>query len=175
MVDYSKEPYIIRGLGGDYSTVLLPSGIIETCWFSDDGVVSFVIGRTPLGEGNAFPQTTVVLTAYEHIRVYQQMTDLANKANKEVTMVPVAVEQPVAVEIKPDEQQIQILDASHRCIVYGCGAQAYVRVVFNWEDEVADYCAHHFAERADKLMAVAKHTHDERWRLNEVAKLDVSA
>lgn len=89
-------------------------------------------------------------------------------------MMPSTIATPKPVETTPDPQQIIILDATNRCVIERCGAQAYVRVVFVTED-VADFCAHHFSERADKIMAVAKHTHDERWRLDEVAKLDVSA
>lgn len=85
-----------------------------------------------------------------------------------------ATETPKPQAPKPDEQKIAILDTSHRCVIDRCNAQAYVRVVFVTED-VADFCAHHFSERADKIMPVAKYTHDERWRLDEVAKLDVSA
>ena len=41
------EPIIQRYEGGEYSTVLLPDGVIETVWFDDDGS-SRVVARTPL-------------------------------------------------------------------------------------------------------------------------------
>jgi len=39
------KPVIIRRGDGEYSTVTLPNGIIETCWFGSDGS-SKVVGRT---------------------------------------------------------------------------------------------------------------------------------
>ena len=67
--------------------------------------------------------------------------------------------------------RIVILNSTHRCDA--CQAQAYVRTVttlgtFEW-------CSHHFNRVADALMERTTETIDERWRLFEVAKLDVSA
>lgn len=39
------KPIIIRRSHGEYSTVTLPDGIIETVWFGNDGT-SQVVGRT---------------------------------------------------------------------------------------------------------------------------------
>ena len=39
------RPIITRRPGGEYSTVELPDGSIETMWFGDDGTNRFV-GRT---------------------------------------------------------------------------------------------------------------------------------
>lgn len=36
---------ITRRYNGEYSTAILPNGVIETCWFPDGGP-SVVIGRT---------------------------------------------------------------------------------------------------------------------------------
>lgn len=42
-----SNPIITRRAGGEYSTVVLPDGWIETCWFPDDPAEpSRVIGRT---------------------------------------------------------------------------------------------------------------------------------
>ena len=41
-----EKPFITRRYGkGEYSTVTLPDGVIETCWFGDDGS-SRVVGRS---------------------------------------------------------------------------------------------------------------------------------
>lgn len=36
------KPITTRGVGGEYSTVLLPDGTVETVWFGDDGSHRFV-------------------------------------------------------------------------------------------------------------------------------------
>lgn len=36
------KPIINRRVGGEYSTIVLPNGIIETMWFGDDGSQRFV-------------------------------------------------------------------------------------------------------------------------------------
>ncbi len=64
-----------------------------------------------------------------------------------------------------------LLDATHRCDA--CQAQAYVRTVTY--DGILEWCGHHYAQYADGLMIHTVETVDERWRLEKVAKLDVSA
>lgn len=66
-----------------------------------------------------------------------------------------------------------VLTAAERCCLPKCGAQAYVRAVV--KDADWWYCAHHFAEHADALFDYGAQILDERERLYEVAKLDVSA
>ena len=39
------KPIIARRVGGEYSTVALPNGVIETMWFGDDGSTR-TVGRT---------------------------------------------------------------------------------------------------------------------------------
>lgn len=57
-----EKPFITRRSGGEYSTVTLPNGVIETCWFGDDGS-SEVIGRS-------YPQT-LASAAQEHINAHE--------------------------------------------------------------------------------------------------------
>lgn len=57
-----NKPIIHRGIGGEYSTVVLPNGIVETIWFGDDGSQQFV-GRTSL--------PTAELIAQSHISVFE--------------------------------------------------------------------------------------------------------
>lgn len=52
------EPIITRREGGEYSTVLLPSNIVETIWFGNDGS-SRVVGRTVIG--------SIAALAREHV------------------------------------------------------------------------------------------------------------
>lgn len=64
------------------------------------------------------------------------------------------------------------MDATHRCDA--CHAQAYVRTVTYLG--TFEFCSHHYNAHADALMEFGVlETVDERWRLFEVAKLDVSA
>lgn len=59
-----EKPFITRRHGqGEYSTVTLPNGVIETCWFGDDGE-SRVIGRT-------IP-TTLASAAEAHISKWER-------------------------------------------------------------------------------------------------------
>jgi hypothetical protein len=60
----NEKPLITRRCGrGEYSTVTLPNGVIETCWFGDDGE-SRVIGRT-------YPRT-LANAAESHIREWER-------------------------------------------------------------------------------------------------------
>lgn len=36
------EPIIARYSDGEYSTIVLPNGIVETMWFGDDGEQRFI-------------------------------------------------------------------------------------------------------------------------------------
>lgn len=40
-----EKPVITKAVGGEFSTVLLPSGVVETIWFGNDGS-QVIIGRT---------------------------------------------------------------------------------------------------------------------------------
>lgn len=40
-----ERPIINRRIGGEYSTIVLPDGCVETMWFGDDGEQRMV-GRT---------------------------------------------------------------------------------------------------------------------------------
>lgn len=82
-----------------------------------------------------------------------------------------------APEAPTDEVKVSVLDSSHRCVIYGCNAQAYVRaaVEYDGDTDTFDYCSHHWTECEFKVGMVAKAIHDERWRLEDVSKLDVSA
>lgn len=75
--------------------------------------------------------------------------------------------------VKPSDlvPPVVLLDTSHRCD--SCQAQAYVRTVTYWG--MLEWCSHHFNKYADALMPHTVETLDERWRLERVAKLDVSA
>ena len=72
----------------------------------------------------------------------------------------------------PTETKVVILDATHRCDA--CGSQAYVRVLTY--HGMFEFCSHHYNHNADALAEyITAEILDERWRLFEVAKLDVSA
>lgn len=58
----NPKPVIVKAQGGEYSTVELPSGIVETIFFADDGS-SKVIGRTF--------RKSVMEIAGEHIREFE--------------------------------------------------------------------------------------------------------
>jgi hypothetical protein len=58
-----KDVKITRRLTGEYSTVVLANGVIETCWFGKDGS-SRVIGRT-------LPRS-LAQVAEEHIERWEQ-------------------------------------------------------------------------------------------------------
>jgi hypothetical protein len=74
--------------------------------------------------------------------------------------------------IEATAPKIVILDATHRCD--GCGSQAYVRVLTYYG--VFEYCVHHWHTHADAMAEIiTADILDESWRLDEVAKLDVSA
>jgi hypothetical protein len=68
---------------------------------------------------------------------------------------------------------VWILTSADRCEHPRCGAQAYVRALIG--DTKLHFCAHHYAEHADALFDIGAQIIDERERLTEVAKLDVSA
>lgn len=56
------KPLITHRSGGEYSTVILPDGVIETVWFDNDGS-SQIVGRT-------YPQNKAA-AAEAHIRAYE--------------------------------------------------------------------------------------------------------
>lgn len=72
---------------------------------------------------------------------------------------------------KSDVGGVVVFDASDRCDL--CGAQAYVSTQL--VSGVLLWCGHHFKRFEATLMVGVVGLHDERWRLDEVAKLDVSA
>ena len=41
-----NKPIITRRPGGEYSTVTLSNGFVETLWFPDDGSPAVLVGRT---------------------------------------------------------------------------------------------------------------------------------
>jgi len=86
-------------------------------------------------------------------------------------MVPTGSAYKVEATPKPTTPVV-ILDATHRCDQ--CQAQAYVRVLtYHGQFE---FCSHHWNVNADALAEhITADILDETWRLNEVAKLDVSA
>ena len=57
-----NKPYITTRPNGEYSTVVLPDGGIETCWFGNDGS-SKVIGR--------YLPPSLSTVAYGHIAAYE--------------------------------------------------------------------------------------------------------
>lgn len=56
------QPFITRRSNGEYSTVLLENGVIETVWFPRVGE-SVIVGRT-------WPQS-IISAAQEHINSYE--------------------------------------------------------------------------------------------------------
>lgn len=82
---------------------------------------------------------------------------------------PIVSPRPAPVE---PTHRVVTMDATHRCDA--CQAQAYVRTVsYNFTFE---WCSHHYNLNVDMLTEAygILETVDERWRLFEVAKLDVS-
>lgn len=78
-----------------------------------------------------------------------------------------------AVAEAPEQaaEKSDILTVSDRCDL--CGSQAYVQVLLSTGD--LNFCAHHFTKNEEKLTHIAQAVLDERYKLYQTAKLDVSA
>lgn len=70
----------------------------------------------------------------------------------------------------PEDTDVAALTALDRCD--SCGAQAYVRVLFATGNLL--FCAHHATRHEEKFSEVMLDMYDERHKLADVAKLDVS-
>lgn len=83
------------------------------------------------------------------------------------------------VSVKPSDlvkkpvggDRVVVFDATDRCDL--CGAQAYVSTQLLTGELL--WCGHHFKRFEGALMVGVVEVYDERWRLDEVARLDVSA